>query len=55
MNALDYLLKPVDPNRLQDAVNRISAEEELSPDIFEEQNGRLGMNDQIFLKDGEKC
>ncbi|MBT5402413.1 MAG: response regulator [Crocinitomicaceae bacterium] len=55
VNALDYLLKPVDPNRLQDAVNRISAEEELSPDIFEEQNGRLGMNDQIFLKDGEKC
>ena len=55
VNALDYLLKPVDPNRLQDAVNRISAEEDLSPDIFEEQNGRLGMNDQIFLKDGEKC
>ncbi len=55
VNALDYLLKPVDPNRLQEAVNRINAEQDSIPDLLKDQNGRLGMNDQIFLKDGEKC
>jgi two-component system, LytTR family, response regulator len=55
VNALDYLLKPVDPNRLQEAVNRINAKQDSIPDLLKDQNGRLGMNDQIFLKDGEKC
>lgn len=55
VNALDYLLKPVDPNRLQEAVNRINAEQDSIPDLLKDQNGRLGVNDQIFLKDGEKC
>lgn len=57
VNALDYLLKPVEEDRLADAIHKlISADEEESlgtpPVRFE---GRLGQDDQIFLKDGEKC
>lgn len=59
VNALDYLLKPVDEDRLEEALNRIrnkaaedesAGEEEPSPN-----EERLTLNDRIFLKDGEKC
>lgn len=59
VNALDYLLKPVEMHRLEAAINRI--EQELTQDkavgVKAESNGErvLGYKDQIFLKDGEKC
>ncbi len=57
INALDYLLKPIDPKRLSEAVNKVRdmvkvkhrAEEQ------EKQVGKLAGDDQVFVKDGEKC
>lgn len=57
-NALDYLLKPIEAERLSDAINRI--EENQSPgedrdrDVARSEKV-LGENDQVFVKDGEKC
>ncbi|NCT94087.1 MAG: response regulator [Chitinophagaceae bacterium] len=56
VNALDYLLKPVEPKRLADAIQKLQAE------IFKENVGLNGINrgpltenDQVFVKDGERC
>ncbi|MCB0764370.1 MAG: LytTR family DNA-binding domain-containing protein [Flavobacteriales bacterium] len=51
VNALDYLLKPIDPERLDAAVNKLQAKAEADP----QQREVLHEADQIFLKDGEKC
>jgi len=57
VNALDYLLKPVEPKRLADAIQKlhfIETKESLG-------NGEnvnkslLTENDQVFVKDGERC
>ncbi len=57
VNALDYLLKPVEEDRLAEAINKVlQEEEEVNDSISAPKNdGRLGQEDQIFLKDGEKC
>jgi two-component system LytT family response regulator len=56
VNALDYLLKPIEPKRLSDAIQKLHAE------LFKEQVGFHGNNrgpltelDQVFVKDGERC
>lgn len=51
VNALDYLLKPIDPERLEAALNKLREAHEGTPG----QRTVLHENDQIFLKDGEKC
>lgn len=59
LNALDYLLKPVDPARLNETINKLVSSEE--DENFEalQQNTRkdrlLSVEDKIFIKDGEKC
>ena len=56
VNALDYLLKPVEPARLKDALHKMR--EEIREEKAQRQDGsaeRLGQEDRIFLKDGEKC
>lgn len=59
VNALDYLLKPVEPQRLAAAIDRISkdieAEREHDQNSFSEGRKILSQHDQIFLKDGERC
>lgn len=68
VNALDYLLKPVEPKRLADAIQKIHQE-----DTKEHVNGNgnaisnggtiggfgrgghLKDEDQVFVKDGERC
>jgi two-component system LytT family response regulator len=56
VNALDYLLKPVEPKRLADAIQKLHLE------ISKENAGLYGLNrgpltefDQVFVKDGERC
>jgi two-component system, LytTR family, response regulator len=58
VNALDYLLKPVEPKRLADAIQKLHIQEEKEMVVS---NG-LGLNrellkedDQVFVKDGERC
>src|SRR6202795_1047015 len=54
VNALDYLLKPVEPKRLADALLKVRQkdEEEL---LSYNNRGLLHENDQVFVKDGERC
>lgn len=56
VNALDYVLKPIQPERLNDALKKLSKnqqqEEQLHASV---QKGKLGLNDQVFVKDGDKC
>jgi two-component system LytT family response regulator len=51
VNALDYLMKPIDPERLEAALNKLPRKGE--GDV--PQREVLKADDQIFLKDGEKC
>ncbi len=57
-NALDYLLKPIDTERLKETIHRIE-ENQAQPETGVHPNERaekvLGENDQVFVKDGEKC
>lgn len=56
VSALDYLLKPVEPSRLEETLKRLDEPEKAEgegPSMTE--RSRLGQDDQIFLKDGEKC
>lgn len=50
VNALDYLLKPIQSERLEEAINKFN-----SNDFIENNSQKLGLNDQVFVKDGERC
>jgi two-component system LytT family response regulator len=58
VNALDYLLKPVEPKRLADAITKLHNLESVghthsfSPDAS---RTLLTEADQVFVKDGERC
>jgi len=54
VNALDYLLKPVEPKLLSDAIDRVF-ELEILKNSNKIDSSRLHSNSQIFLKDGDKC
>lgn len=52
LNAFDYLLKPVNPERLAETIKKLSIKESASkPD----NNAPLSERDMVFIKDGEKC
>ncbi len=55
VNALDYLLKPVEPKRLADALQKIQLAEEKEQLVHSNMRGTLTENDQVFVKDGERC
>ena len=52
VNALDYLLKPLNPKRLSEAIQRFSNRIQSSESTSSE---RLAADKKIFIKDGEKC
>lgn len=54
VNAFDYLLKPIQTERLGKSLSKLLKKENEQSDNFR-QNKRLGVNDQVFVKDGEKC
>ena len=53
-NALDYLLKPIEPKRLEETVNKL-IEKKRKKTISELDKDFLSEGDQVFVKDGEKC
>ncbi len=53
-NALDYLLKPIEPKRLEETVNKL-IEKKRKKTISELDKNFLSEGDQVFVKDGEKC
>ena len=54
VNALDYILKPVNPQRLAEAIQRFRAKQSTNLSSSHE-DGRLSAEKKIFIKDGEKC
>lgn len=57
VSALDYILKPVEENRFDESLKKViekieSKNQETALSNTEE---KLGSNDQVFLKDGDKC
>jgi len=57
-NALDYLLKPVDPVRLAAALEKTRARTEGSaagPAASVERASRLAAEDKVFVREGEHC
>jgi two-component system LytT family response regulator len=51
VNALDYLLKPIQTERLKEAIGKVK--EEVLDDVFP--TDKLGLNNQVFVKDGDRC
>lgn len=50
VNALDYVLKPVNPDRLREAVSKVIRKSSRPAESTE-----LDVNKRIFIKDGEQC
>lgn len=58
VNALDYLLKPIEPKRLADAIQKVHTQEEKEPHAAagaSVNRSTLSDSDQVFVKDGERC
>jgi two-component system LytT family response regulator len=53
VNALDYLLKPIQAERLSEAVQKIMEKERAK--AGRAAGKKLGLEDQVFVKDGERC
>lgn len=53
VNALDYLLKPIQAERLSEAVHKIMEKERAK--AGRAPGKKLGLEDQVFVKDGERC
>jgi two-component system LytT family response regulator len=60
VNALDYLIKPIDPERLAEAIEKLKKESDeefessLNPKL-DRSSRTLSVEDRVFIKDGEKC
>jgi two-component system LytT family response regulator len=58
VNALDYIMKPVDPERLKEAILKLSNEDDYistQQNLPSRKDRVLSINDRVFIKDGEKC
>src|SRR5690606_7538790 len=59
VNALDYLLKPIESERLTEALNRLQRKMADDPkedgEVSHFSNNKLTLNDQVFVKDGDRC
>ncbi|TND04083.1 MAG: LytT family response regulator [Bacteroidetes bacterium] len=56
VNALDYLMKPVQPERLAATINKLiekPQQQEQKQEVLP--TGVLSEQDQVFVKDGERC
>lgn len=54
-NALDYLLKPIEPKRLEEAIRKIVEVGKKDVQIKSALPDVLTADDQVFVKDGDKC
>lgn len=55
VNALDYLLKPVQPARLAETVKKILNKDNMDKLEISAPTYLLSDKDQVFVKDGDKC
>jgi len=57
VKALDYILKPIDPARLEEAIQKIKLKDDFESQVnlkTDSGNRILTIKDHIFIKDGEK-
>ncbi len=54
-NALDYLLKPIEPDRLKETVTKLLNKPKVAEAEIEVPDAKLGPQDRVFVKDGDKC
>ena len=55
LNALDYLLKPVDPARLAAAAARLTEKTAGDPVAKPNARERLAAEDKVFVREGDRC
>jgi two-component system, LytTR family, response regulator len=60
VNALDYLLKPIQPERLTEAIKKLQTKisepkSEASQESSTGPEKKLSLQDQVFVKDGDRC
>jgi two-component system, LytTR family, response regulator len=55
VSALDYLLKPIRKERLEECVQKIMDAVQEEKQRSSDAQYKLGLNDQVFVKDGDKC
>lgn len=56
VNALDYLLKPIDSKRLEDAIKKLNIPDyEETEGVSFVNHGMLTEQSQVFVKDGDRC
>ncbi len=56
LNALDYLMKPIDPARLLAAVERLGDSEGANASITSpERTETLSAEDKVFVREGDRC
>jgi len=53
-NAMDYLLKPIEPKRLEETVKKL-IERDRKESLLNLDKPVLSEDDQVFVKDGERC
>lgn len=53
-NALDYLLKPIEPKRLEETITKL-VEKSRKKSVAESDRPIFTESDQVFVKDGERC
>lgn len=53
-NALDYLLKPIEPQRLEETIKKI-IERNKKEEVVSDEFPVLAEDDQVFVKDGDRC
>jgi two-component system, LytTR family, response regulator len=54
-SALDYLLKPVDPNRLVAALEKLRPRGSATPFEAGSATHRLTLEDKVFVREGDRC
>lgn len=55
VSALDYLVKPIEPERLTEALKRVPQPKALPPVEEPPTPDYLTADEQVFVKDGDKC
>jgi len=55
VNALDYLLKPIQPERLSETIAKLAEKERAKVTSSLGGGKKLGLSDQVFVKDGDRC
>ncbi len=54
-NTIDYLLKPISPERLAKALQKLNTADEEVAETEDSGEGKLENDSRIFIKDGESC